>query len=124
MSHIFTVNTGDRMIEATFKGNYFRITSNRISLQDVSHLFKVGIFIFPKEHERNTLKSIDKREEKLMNEVVMVNRIEIVESCHQIDQDLTKLILAIGSYASILEKVEEKFHCLALVFNENACLAF
>ena len=95
-----------------------------MTLEHVSYLFEVLIFILPDKNERKALESIDKREEEIMNEVVVMDGVEIVDISHEVNEDLTELVLTIGAYACVLKEIEEKFHGVIVVFDENAGATF
>ena len=95
-----------------------------MTLEHISYLLEVFIFIFPDKDERKTLESIDKREEEVMNEVVVMNGVEIVNISHEINENLAELVLTIGVDTCILKEIEEKFHGVIVVFDEYAGVTF
>ena len=95
-----------------------------MTLKYVSYLLKVLFFVFPDKDERKTLESIDKREEEIMNEVVVMYGVEIVDISHEVNEDLTELVLAIGIDACILKEIKEKFHGVIVVFDEYTGATF
>ena len=90
----------------------------------IGNLLEVRILILPHKDKRNTLKSIDKWEEEVVNKIVMMHMTEIIDMSHEVDEDLTKLILAMSVDASSLEEIKEKFHCVITVFDEDTCITF
>ena len=62
--------------------NDILVRSDRLFLQDICDLPEIFLVIFPNKDKRDTFKGIDQREEKLMNEIVMMSWIEIVDVGH------------------------------------------
>ena len=86
-------------------GQHTLIRPDWFCLKNISHLLKIIVLVLPDKNERNTLKSIDKREEEGVNKVVVVSGVKVVDVGHEIDQDLAELVLAACIDASGLEEV-------------------
>ena len=112
------------MVETSLMSNNILIRPYWMTLEHISYLLEILIFILPDKDERKTLESIDKREEEIMNEVVVMYGVEIVDISHEVNEDLTELVLAIGIDACILKEIKEKFHGVIVVFDEYAGVTF
>lgn len=60
-------------------GQHFAAALNWLAFQNLSWLPNVALVIFPNKEEGNTLESIDKREEEILNKELMMNSLEVVE---------------------------------------------
>ena len=91
-------------------------------MQHISHLLDIFLMILPDKNEGDAFKSIDQREEELMDEIVVVVGAEVVDIGHQVDQDLAELILTVGANACSLQEVQEQFHSLITILHQyTAC---
>lgn len=84
--------------------------SDWISLERLCRLPDVLLFLLPDKKDRHSLEGINKWEEEILNEELMVNRVKIVERGHKIDKDFAELVLAGCADAGALEKGNEELH--------------
>lgn len=101
-----------------------RTASNRISLERVSWLPDVLFLFLPDEEQRHALEGIDEGEEEVLNEELMMERVNIVKRGHKVDKDLAEFILTRCADAGSLEKSNEKLHYLWGVFLQKSLLTF
>ena len=90
------------MEEAAFMSDYSFIRSYGLTLKNISYLSEVVVLVFPYKDQRNALECINQWEEKAVNEVVMMSRVEVIDICHEFDQYLAELILTFSVDAGCL----------------------
>lgn len=61
-----------RVVVFAFMNKHFGTASDWFRFQGVSGLFDIGTFIFPDKEDRNTLEGIDKWEEEVLNEILVM----------------------------------------------------
>lgn len=91
-----------------------------MGLKDIGDLLEVVVIVFPDEEDRNSLEGVDEREEKAMDEVVVMNWIELIERSHHINQDLAEFVLAACTDTRNLEETNKQSHSVIAVFNQDA----
>jgi hypothetical protein len=77
------------------------------------------VVVLPDEEDWDTFEGVDEREEKAMNEVVVMDWVELIKRSHHINQDLAELVLATCTNARILEETNKQPHSFIVVFDQN-----
>jgi hypothetical protein len=119
MLQIVFIDTADRMVETALVGDDLFVAANGLELKNFSDLPKIGVLVPPDQQEGQTLESVDEREEELVDEVIVVLRVEVVEVGHQLNEDLAELVLAVSADAGGLEEIQQESHSFVAVLNQN-----
>lgn len=112
------------MVKLFFEEDDSWVASDWVGLKDIGDLLEVVVIVFPDEEDRNSLEGVDEREEKAMDEVVVMNWIELIERSHHINQDLAEFVLAACTDTRNLEETNKQSHSVIAVFNQDALWTF